>query len=269
MPKSLNIIVLMKQVPDIEKVRFDYEKGRLDRSSASAVINPFDLNALEAAMQIKERTGGTVTVLSMGPEKSKEALRDALARGADKAVLLIDARFAGADTLATSYTLSCAIRKLGLFDLVICGEKTIDGDTAQVGPESAEFLGIPHIAYVEEVQEVNATEIVVKSRLDENCYVVQMRFPGLITMTKDANAPRLPTLRDKLKSKKAGITVWTANDLSDLAKEQLFGLSGSPTWVVEVYAPSIGKRKSQIIRGTAERKAKKVIEILANLNVVR
>jgi electron transfer flavoprotein beta subunit len=269
MPKSLNIIVLVKQVPDIEKVRFDYEKGRLDRGSAGATINPFDLNALEVAVQIKEQTGGIVTVVSMGPEKSEESLRDALARGADRAVLLTDAKFAGADTLATSYTLSCAIRKLGLFDLVICGEKTIDGDTAQVGPEVAEFLGIPHIAYVEEIRGVDTAKIVVKSELDQKCHVVQMRFPGLITVTKDANAPRLPTLKDKLKSRKAEITVWTANDLSDNAQEQLFGLPGSPTWVAKVYAPSAGKRKGQIIEGTAETKARKVAEILVDLNAVR
>ncbi len=269
MLKSLNIIVLLKQVPDIEKVRFDYEKGRLDRSSAGAVINPFDLNALEAAVQIKEQTGGIVTVLSMGPPKAEEALRDALARGADRTVLLSDAKFAGADTLATSYTLSCAIRKIEAFDLVVCGEKTIDGDTAQVGPEVAEFLNVPHAAYVEEIRKVNAVEIVVKSRLDENCLLVQMRFPGLITVTKDINNPRLPTLKDKLKSRKAEVTVWTANDLSGLANEQLFGLSGSPTWVAKVYAPSMGKRKGQIVEGTAEEKAKKVADVMADLNVLR
>jgi electron transfer flavoprotein beta subunit len=269
MPMGINIIVLVKQVPDIEKVRFDYEKGRLDRSSAGAIINPFDLNALEAAVQIKEQTGGVITVLSMGPEKAEDSLRDALARGADRAVLLTDAKFAGADTLATSFTLSCAIRKVGSFDLVVCGEKTIDGDTAQVGPEVAEFLGIPHIAYVEEIREVNVTEMVVKSRLDEKCYVVQMRFPGLITVTKDTNIPRLPTLKDKLKSKKAEITVWTATDLSGMTEEHFFGFSDSPTWVAKIYAPSTGKRKGQIIEGTAETKAKRVAEILANLNVLR
>jgi len=269
MPEGLNIIVLVKQVPDIEKVRFDYEKGRLDRSSAGAIINPFDLNALEAAVETKEKVGGVVTAVSMGPEKSEETLRDALARGADRAVLLSDSRFAGADTLATSYTLSCAVRKLGSFDLVVCGEKTIDGDTAQVGPEVAEFLGVPHIAYIEEIRDVNLVEVTVKSRLDEECYVVRMRFPGLITVTKDANVPRLPTLRDKLRSRKAEVTVWTAGDLSDFAEEQLFGLSGSPTWVAKVYAPSTGKGKGQIIEGTAEEKARKVADILVNLGALR
>jgi electron transfer flavoprotein beta subunit len=205
----------------------------------------------------------------MGPEKAEESLRDALARGADRAVLLTDAKFAGADTLATSYTLSCAIRKLEPFDLVICGEKTIDGDTAQVGPEVAEFLGIPHVAYVEEIREVNTTEMVVKSRLDENCYLIQIRFPGLVAVTKDTNSPRLPTLKNKLKSKKAEVMVWTATDLLGISKERFFGFSDSPTWVAKIYAPSIGRRKGQIIEGTAETKAKRVAKILSNLNILR
>ena len=269
MPRSLNVVVLLKQVPDIEKVRFDSEKGRLDRSSAEAVVNPFDLNALEAAVQLKEQTGGSVTVLSMGPPSAEEALRDALARGADKAILLSDVKFGGADTLATSYTLSCAIRRLGAFDLVVCGEKTIDGDTAQVGPEVAEFLGIPHVAYVEEICKVDSEAIEVRSRLDEDCLTVRMRLPGLVTVTKDLNSPRLPTLRDKLKSRKVEVAVWTAHDLEGLADERLFGLSGSPTSVARVYAPSTGKKKGQIVEGTAEEKARKVAEVLASLNRLR
>ncbi len=267
--KDLKIVVLVKQVPDIEKVRFDYEKGRLDRSSAGAVINPFDLNALETAAQIKEKIGGVVIVVSMGPEQAKEALRDALARGADEAVLLSDLRFAGADTLATSYALSCAVRKIGGFDLVVCGEKTIDGDTAQVGPEVAEFLGVPHVAYVDEILDVNVAEITIKSQLDKSSYVVKMRFPGLITVTKDVNVPRLPTLKDKLRSRKAEITVWNADDLADVAKEQLFGFNGSPTWVAKVFAPSAGKRKGQFVEGTAEEKARKVAKILVELRASR
>jgi electron transfer flavoprotein beta subunit len=269
MPRSLNVVVLLKQVPDIEKVRFDAEKGRLDRSSAEAVVNPFDLNALEAAVQLKEQTGGLVTVLSMGPSSAEEALRDALARGADTAVLLSDAKFGGADTLATSYTLSCAVRKLGAFDLVVCGEKTIDGDTAQVGPEVAEFLGIPHVAYVEEIRSVDAEAVVVKSRLDEDCLTVRMRLPGLVTVTKDLNSPRLPTLSGKLKSRKAEVAVWTADDLKGFADERLFGLSGSPTWVAKVYAPLSGKKRGQLVEGAAEEKAKKLVKVLAGLGVLR
>jgi len=189
MEKSLNIIVLIKQVPEIEKVKFDYEKDQLDRSSAGAVINPFDLNALEAAVQLKEKIGDIVTALSIGPKQAEESLRDALARGADRAVLLTDARFAGAGTLATSYTLASAIKKLGASDLIVCGKKMIDGDTAQVGPEVVEFLGIPHVAYVEEIRDIKENRIVVKSKMGENYYIIEPDFPGLITVTKDVNTP--------------------------------------------------------------------------------
>jgi electron transfer flavoprotein beta subunit len=267
--KNLNIIVLVKQVPEIEKVRFDYEKGRLDRSSAGAVINPFDLNALEAAVQIKEKLGGTVTAISMGPKKSEEALKDAIARGATRAVLLTDQRFAGADTLATSYTLAIAIRKLAPFDLIVCGEKTIDGDTAQVGPEVAEFLDVPHVAYVEEVTEQNENRIFVKSRMDKHYCITETRFPCLITVTKDINTPRLPTLKDKIRSRKATITIWNAEDLSTSAQEEIFGLSGSPTWVAKVYAPASAQKKGRIIKGTPEEKARMVARVLADLKVAR
>jgi len=253
-------------VPEIEKVRFDYEKGRLDRSSAGAVINPFDLNALEAAVQLKEKFGGMVTALSMGPEQAAESLRDTLARGADKAVLLTDDKFAGADTLATSYTLASAIRKLGVPDLIICGEKTIDGDTGQVGPQVAEFLGIPHVAYVEEVKDVNEDKVTAKSKMEKNYYLIELSFPGLITVTKDVNMPRLPTLRDKLKARKAEPTIWNAKDFSEASKMGYFGLSGSPTRVVKVYAPSTEKRGCQIIEGTPEEKAQKIAAILMPIN---
>lgn len=269
MNDQLNIIVLIKQVPDIEKVKFNFKTGRLDRSSAGAVINPFDLNALEAAVQIKEKKEATVTAISMGPKTAEDSLRDAIARGADRAILLTDTRFAGADTLATSYTLASAIKKLGSFDLVICGEKTIDGDTAQVGPEVAEFLGIPHVAYVEEIREVNKDGILVKSRLGKNYYVIDLSFPGLITVTKDANTPRLPTLKDKIRSRKTEITVWNADSLSDVAETVRFGIHGSPTAVAKVYAPHTEKRRAQIFHGDLEDAARKIVSVLKELNIVR
>lgn len=258
----MNIIVLVKQVPEIEKVRFNYEKGRLDRSSAGAVTNPFDLNALEAAVQIKESLGGSVTVISMGPMQAEKSLRDALARGADKAILLSDEKFAGADTLATAYTLAAAIRKIKTFDLIICGEKTVDGDTAQVGPEVAEFLGIPHVAYVEEIQQVSEDGITVKAKLERSYYIVRLNLPALITVTKDINNPRLPTLRDKLKAMRASITIWNHRDLAKVADPRYFGFSGSPTRVIKVYTPTTGRRRGQIITGTPEEVARKIMQIL-------
>jgi len=232
----LHVVVLVKQVPDIEKVRFDFETGRIDRSSAPAETNPFDLNALEAAVQIKEELGGTVTAISMGPPQAESTLRDAIARGADRAILLTDTRMAGADTLATSYTLACAVKVLGGFDLVICGEKTVDGDTGQVGPEVAEFLGIPHVAYVSEIREVERDRLVVVADMGDK-YLVEVRLPALITVTKDVNTPRLPTLRDRLRARKAEIEVWDADVLSKVCDPGRLGFEGSKAIVFRVVVP--------------------------------
>ncbi|MEM2189160.1 MAG: electron transfer flavoprotein subunit beta/FixA family protein, partial [Nitrososphaerota archaeon] len=189
---GLRIIVLIKQVPDIEKVRFDVETGRIDRSSAPAETNPFDLHALEAGLQIKEKLGGSVTVISMGPRQAESSLKDALARGADRAILLTDPRLAGADTIATAKALAAAIRKLGEFDLILCGEKTVDGDTGQVGPEVAELLGIPHAAYVCEIREIAHEWIKVVSDMGDK-YLYELKLPALLTVTRELNSPRLPT----------------------------------------------------------------------------
>ncbi|MEM2111266.1 MAG: electron transfer flavoprotein subunit beta/FixA family protein [Candidatus Bathyarchaeia archaeon] len=265
----MHIIVLIKQVPEIEKVKFNYEKGHLDRGSAAAVINPFDLNALEAAVQLKENLGGIVTAVSMGPRQAENSLKDAVARGADRAVLLNDQRFAGSDTLATSYTLASAIKKLGAFDLVICGEKTVDGDTAQVGPEVAEFLSIPHVAYVDEIKDVKENKITVKSRMEKNYYIIELVLPALITVTKDANTPRLPTFRDKLKARKTDVTVWSAADLASTDQINYFGSTGSPTSVVKIYAPSTEKRRCQIIEGPPETVAKKIVGVLREIKALK
>ena len=256
--EGLNIIVLLKQVPDIEKVKFDTKRGTLDRSSAPAEPNPFDLNALEAGVRLNEGSGGKVTVVSMGPPQAESALRDALARGADKAILLTDRRFGGADTLATSHTLACAIKKIGDFDLVICGEKTVDGDTGQVGPEVAELLGIPHVAYVSEIKERWKWGLVTVSEMGENYHVTGLELPGLITVTKNINEPQLPSLRDKLKARKSEIEIWDADDLADIADENKFGIKGSPTWVYRITVPSVEGRRGKVFRGTPDEAAKEL-----------
>lgn len=244
----LRIIVPIKQVPDMTQVKFDVEKGTVDRGSASAEINPFDLNALEAAVKLKEKLGGEITVVSMGPPQAEMALRDAVSRGADKAVLLTDTAFAGADTLATSYTLASAIRKLGAFDLIICGEKTVDGDTGQVGPEIAEHLNIPHVAYVSHLEEANG-KLTVTCDMESDRYVIESGFPLLISVTKDINNPRLPSLKDKLNARKAKVLVWTSRELSDIADSNKFGKTGSPTSVNKITIPSEEGRKGKIFRG--------------------
>jgi len=245
----ISIVVPIKQVPDMERVKFDTETGTVDRTSAAGEINPFDLNALEAAVQIKEKLGGTVTTISMGPPQAESSVRDTLSRGAERGILLVDRAFAGADTLATSYTLASAIRKLGEFDLIVCGEKTVDGDTGQVGPELAEWLDIPHVAYVSEIKEIGEKFTVVCD-MEGDRYLIESRLPLLITVTKDINVPRLPAFADKLKARKAEIEKWTADDLSCVAETSRFGLKGSPTRLKKVIVPSQEGRKGEIFRGS-------------------
>ena len=261
MSNGLRIVVLLKQVPDIEKVRFDVETGRIDRSSAPAETNPFDLNALEAALQIKEKHGGEVTVISMGPKQAESSLRDALARGADKAILLSDPKLAGADTIATARALAAAIRKISNYDLILCGEKTVDGDTGQVGPEVAEFLGLPHAAYVCEIREITKEKITVVSDMGDK-YLYELKLPALLTVTKELNSPRLPTLRDLLKARRLPVEVWTAEDLSEYVSPNELGYQGSKTHVVKVVIPTTEHRKGIIFRGddAVERIAKILLE---------
>ena len=244
----LSIIVLIKQVPDIEKVRFDVETGRIDRSSAPGEINPFDLNALEAAVQIKETVGGYVTALSMGPMQAISSLRDAMARGADDAVLLEDRRFAGADTLATSHTLAAAIRKIGFHDIILCGEKTVDGDTGQVGAEVAELLEIPHVYYVSKIVSVSNDSITVVSETEDASYTLESSFPVLVSVTRDVNKPRLPTLKNKLKAMKSEVKIWHAEDLSGFLDLDRAGYLGSPTSVQKVVVQKEKTRQGRIFR---------------------
>lgn len=245
----IQIIVLIKQVPEIDKVKFDIEKGRIDRSSAKGVINPFDLNAIEAAVQIKEKIGGIITAISMGPPQAISTLRDAISRGVDKGILLTDNRFAGADTLATSYTLACAIRKIKKFDLIICGEKTVDGDTGQVGAEVAEHLNIPHASYVSKIIEYNKENIIVLSEMGFYHYIIKLKFPCLITVTKDINTPRLPSFKDLMKARRAEIEIWDSNSLSDIADIKKFGIEGSPTRVIKIDIPKEEIGKCKILKG--------------------
>lgn len=258
----LKIVVPVKQVPDMSQVRFNIEKGTIDRSSAAGEINPFDLYALEAAVAIKEGYGGTVTVISMGPKEAESSVRDALSRGADRGVLLTDGAFAGADTLATSYTLASAVRRLGEFDLIICGEKTVDGDTGQVGPELAEHLGIPHIAYVFRV-EINDKKLIASCDMESERYEVESTLPLLIAVTKDINTPRLPAFRDKLKAKQAKIEVLPASDLAAVADADRFGATGSPTRVMRITIPTEEGRRGRVFRECNEEAIGEIIKAIS------
>ncbi|RLG51755.1 MAG: electron transfer flavoprotein subunit beta [Thermoproteota archaeon] len=265
---GFRIIVCLKQVPATQEVKIDPERGTLIREGIEVETNPFDLNALEEAVRLKERFGGKVIALSMGPPQAESTLREALAIGADEAILLSDRALAGADTLATSYTLACAIRKIGEFDLIFCGEKTTDGDTAQVGPELAENLGIPFVPYVRKIEEIGDRHLIVHREIEEGFQVVQVPIPCLLTVTKDINEPRLPSLKDILRAKRAEIKIWTAADLSDVCEKGRFGLEGSPTRVIKVETPP-EPSKGEILEGDPKELAKKLVEKVIELGLVR
>nr|WP_243112509.1 electron transfer flavoprotein subunit beta/FixA family protein [Caproiciproducens sp. NJN-50] len=193
----MNILVCMKQVPATSQVEIDRETGSLKRLGTQAKTNPYDLSALETALRLRERMGGRVTVLTMGPPQAEQMMRDAYRMGADDAVILSDRKFAGSDVLATSYTLSQGIRLLGKADLILCGRQTTDGDTAQIGPAVAEHLGIPHAAWVSEILAVDETGIEVRQTLATVTQRSRLRLPCLITVEKNICVPRLPSYRLK------------------------------------------------------------------------
>lgn len=230
----MNIIVCIKQVPETHNVRINPETNTLIREGVESIVNPFDENALEAALQLREKHGGKITVLSMGPPQAETSLRHTIAMGVDEAVLLSDRAFAGADTLATAYTLSSGIRKMGDFDLILCGKQAIDGDTAQVGPELAEILGIAQAAYVRKI-EVKDGRLEVERTLEDGYELLSLPLPVLLTVTKEINEPRHAALRGVLKAKKAEIPILKADDLG--VNPDRIGLLGSPTRVIKIFTP--------------------------------
>jgi electron transfer flavoprotein beta subunit len=243
----MKIIVTIKQVPDTTEIKIDPETNTLIREGVESIINPFDLHAVEEALKIKENLGGgEITAISMGPPQAKDALKEVIAMGVDKAYLLSAKEFAGADTLATSYTLSVAIRKLGDYDLIISGKQAIDGDTAQVGPGLAGHLDIPQVAYVKKIERIDKKSVRVQRMTEEGYEIIETPLPALLTVLKDINLPRLPTLRGKLISKKTEIPVLTPQDIG--ADFDRIGLPGSPTQVIKIFSPDL-KKDSKIFKG--------------------
>ncbi|MDO8602360.1 MAG: electron transfer flavoprotein subunit beta/FixA family protein [Candidatus Omnitrophota bacterium] len=255
----MNIIVCIKQVPDTTNVRIDPETNTLVRSGVQSIINPFDMYAIEEAIRLKEKFGGLVTIITMGPPQAEEALREAISLGADEAVLVSDRAFAGSDTWATSYTLSKAIGKIGKFDLVICGKQAIDGDTAQVGPGIAAFMDIPQITFVKKIEEIKDSFIRAERMTEEGYDIVESPLPCLITVVKEINEPRLPSLKGKMRAKKIEIKKLEAKDLD--ADPDLLGLKGSPTKVVKIFTPS-PRKGGQILEGEAKDVSAKLVELL-------
>ena len=257
----MNIVVCIKQVPDTAEVRINPETGTLIREGVPSIINPFDMHAIEAGIQIKEKVGGKVTVMTMGPPQAESALRDAISMGADDGILLSDRAFAGSDTWATSFTLSKAIGKLGA-DIIICGKQAIDGDTAQVGPETAEFLNIPHISYVRKIEDVTQNSIKVQRLMDEGYDIVESSFPVLLTAVKELNEPRLPSLKGKMAAKKAVIRKWGASDI--MADQNDLGLKGSPTQVKNIFTPE-ARSGRKILEGDTEEQVDALIQELRGI----
>ena len=234
----MEILVCIKQVPGTSKVEVDSVTGVLKRDGVDSKMNPYDLYALETALRIKEEQGGVIKVITMGPPQAKDVIREAFMMGADEGALVSDRKFAGADVLATSYTLSQGVKKMGNFDLILCGKQTTDGDTAQVGPEMAEYLGIPHIANVLKIIEIKEASVIVEMDMANTVEVAEIQFPCLLTVDKDIYQPRLPSYRKKLVTKDREIKMISLNDFED-KDERKYGLSGSPTQVERIFPPSV------------------------------
>jgi electron transfer flavoprotein beta subunit len=248
--EKVKIAVCIKQVPDTTDVKIDPKTNTLVREGVASITNPFDEYAVEEALLIKEKYGGEVHVISMGPPQAIEVLKNALAVGSDKVYLVSDRAFAGADTLATAYTVAKTIQAvIGEVDLVICGKQAIDGDTAQVGPGIATRLGIPQLTYVSKVKEINLEKkkIVVERLLEHGREVMESSLPALITVVKDINEPRLPSLIGIKKAAKAQIPTLTSKDIG--ADENRIGLKGSPTWVMRIFSPEARGGSGEILKG--------------------
>lgn len=244
----MNIIVCLKQVPDTNEVKINQETGTLIRDGVPSIINPDDRNALEAALQLKDKENAKVTVLSMGPMQAKEALKEALSMGADEAYLVSDRKFGGSDTWATATILAAAIETIGDYDIVFCGRQAIDGDTAQVGPEIAEFLNLAQVTYVKDIKVKNEKTLEVSRFTEYGDYIYEVKTPVVLTAIKELNEPRYPTIKGLLKyfTEEDNIKTLTFDDLK--VDETQIGLKGSPTNVKRSFVP-VKNKTSEILEG--------------------
>ncbi|NBI27576.1 electron transfer flavoprotein subunit beta/FixA family protein [Chengkuizengella marina] len=261
----MHIVVCVKQVPDTRIIKVNPKTNTLDRRGIPAILNPFDSHAVEAGVRLKEKVGGTVSVLSMGPPNAVKMIRKCVEIGADEGYLISDRFFAGADTLATSYALYKAFEKMleeKPVDIIICGKQTIDGDTGQVGPGIARRLDIPPITNVIEIKEVDekAKKVVVKRKLEDGYEMIESSLPCLLTVEKDINPVSYSPLPNMIKAARYEPTIWKVDDLNDVDKKQL-GLKGSPTIVAKMFAPPKleGGKK---IEGNAEQQSKQIVSLL-------
>lgn len=255
----MNIVICIKQVPDTTQVKINPTTNTLIREGVESIINPFDMYAIEEGLRLKEKFGGKTIVLTMGPPQAESALREAISLGCDEGILISDRAFAGSDTLATSYTLAMAIKKIGSYDIIICGKQASDGDTAQVGPGIAAHLDIPQVTYVKHIKESDETSITVERMTEEGSEILKSPLPCLITVVKEINEPRIPSLKGKMKAKKAEITNWKALDID--CDEERLGLNGSPTQVVRIFTPA-PRAQGEILTGDPQETTTKLVEML-------
>ncbi|MCQ9208625.1 MAG: electron transfer flavoprotein subunit beta/FixA family protein [Omnitrophica bacterium] len=258
----MNIIVCIKQVPDTADIRIDPKTNTLIREGVASIVNPYDMYAIEEAIRIREKVGGKVTVLTMGPPQAESALREAISLGSDEAILVTDKAFAGSDTLATSYTLARAINKIGSFDLIICGKQAMDGDTAQVGPGVSVQLNIPQVTFVKKVEKIDQSCARVERMTEEGFEIVETPLPCLLTVVKEINEPRLASLKGKMRAKKAEIITWSSKDIQ--ADSERIGLTGSPTQVIKIFSPP-PRKGSQILEGSTEEVVAKLTGALKDI----
>jgi electron transfer flavoprotein beta subunit len=263
----MKILVCIKQVPDTSKVEVDEKTGVLKRNGIDSKMNPYDLFALETALRIKEKNGGSVKVITMGPPQAESIIKEAYMMGADEGAIISDRKFSGADVLATSYTISQGIKLMGDFDLIICGKQTTDGDTAQVGAEVAEYLKIPHSTNIKSILDVNEKFITVLMDMSYALQTQQMQCPCLITVEKDIYTPRLPSYKIKKTILKKEITMFTLNDLID-KDETHYGLDGSATQVERIFPPETNKNM-RILRGDSKKLANTLSDELRELKFVK
>lgn len=255
---TMNIIVLVKQVPDTTEVKLDPKTGNLIREGIESIINPDDRHALEAAINLKEVAGGKVTALSMGPPQAIDAISEAIGMGADRGILLSDRAFAGADTWATSFTLGKAIEKIEKYDLIFCGRQAIDGDTAQIGPQVADYLHMSQVSYVYEIEKVNRKSIFVKRRLEDGFEKVRATMPALLTVIEELNIPRYSHVRRLIDAckEKTPIEVWNAADIGVQTSE--VGLEGSLTHVIKTFAPKF-QREGEMLEGDTKESVRTLV----------
>ncbi len=246
----LQIIIAIKQVPETSNVKMDEVTGTMIREGVESIINPLDLYAIEAGIQLKEKYGAKVTAITMGPPSAVKALREAIAMGCDDGILLSGNEFAGSDTRATSYVLAEAIKKIKAYDLILTGERATDGDTGQVGPGIASFLGLSLSTYTSKIIEIKSKYIIVERLIEEGYETLKMPLPALLTVVKEINYPRLPTLKGKQKAKKIMIPIWSKKNMR--LKQSELGLNGSPTRVVKIDHPKV-IRKGTILKVSDEK----------------